>query len=167
MSSFNRRSLLLLPLALVSLQAACGFEPVYAPGGSGSALYGKVAVSAPDDVESYWLVQNLEERLGRSATSSSNYSLEVKVATEEQGQAITESNEITRYSIIGTAIFKLVQKDTGQVLASGEVDNFTGYSATGSTVDTLASERDARRRLMTILADQIVTQLYSTTDLPA
>ncbi|SPJ26687.1 LPS assembly lipoprotein LptE [Falsiruegeria mediterranea] len=162
MSWFNRKFLLMIPLAL----SACGFQPVYGTGGTGSALRGKVEVSAPDDVESYWLVQNLEERLGRSASSASDYELAVNVATAEQGQAITASNEITRYSIIGSANYTLTNKASGQIVASGEVDNFTGYSATGSTVETLASERDARHRLMTILADQITTQLYSTADLP-
>ena len=65
MSLFDRRTLLLLPLA----RPACGFEPVYAPGGAGSALNGNVAVSAPNSTDSYLLVQNLEQRLGRSATS--------------------------------------------------------------------------------------------------
>ena len=162
MSWFNRKLLLVIPLVL----SACGFQPVYGTGGTGSALRGKVEVSAPDDVESYWLVQNLEERLGRSASSASDYDLAVKVSTTQQGQAITASNEITRYSIIGTANYTLTNKASGQIVASGQVDNFTGYSATGSTVETLAGERDARNRLMTILADQITTQLYSTADLP-
>jgi LPS-assembly lipoprotein len=46
-------------------------------------------------------------------------------------------------------------------VTSGSVDNFTGYSATGTTVATLAAERDAQERLMTILADQIVTRLLT------
>ncbi|WP_164660784.1 LPS assembly lipoprotein LptE [Tropicibacter sp. Alg240-R139] len=163
MSWFNRKFLLMIPLAL----AACGFQPVYGTGGTASALRGKVEVSAPDNVESYWLVQNLEERLGRSASSTPDYSLVVGVATVEQGQAITASNEITRYSIIGAADYTLTDSASGQIVASGEVDNFTGYSATGSTVETLASERDARHRLMNILADQITTQLYATADLPS
>ncbi|MCU9836210.1 LPS assembly lipoprotein LptE [Ruegeria sp. WL0004] len=160
---FNRRALLMLPLAL----AACGFQPVYGPGGAGSTLYGKVEVSAPDDVESYWLVQNLEQTLGRSAAAGTDYKLDVKVTTTSQGQAITASNETTRYAIVGTATYKLSDKDSGAVLASGEVESFTGYSATGSTVDTLAGERDARQRLMTILSDMLTTKLYSTLDLPA
>ena len=51
------------------------------------------------------------------------------------------------------------------IVASGNVQNFTGYSATGSTVETLAGERDAQRRLMTILADQITIELLTTVNL--
>ncbi len=158
MSSFDRRTLLMLPLAI----AACGFEPVYAPGGAGSALNGKVAVSAPKTVESYLLVQNLEQRLGRSATSGNEYALNVRVSTVSRRAAITTTNETNRYTIEGGANFSLKSNETGQVLASGEVSDFVGYSAAGSTVSTLADERDARERLMVILSDQIVNRLYAT-----
>ncbi len=160
MSSFDRRSFLILPLAI----AACGFQPVYAPGGTGSALYGSVAVSAPNDVESYLLVQNLEQRLGRSASSGGDFELKVDVYTATRRAAITTSNETNRYTIDGRAKFSLRNSETGEVMASGQVTEFVGYSASGSTVDTLADERDARERLMAILADQIVAQLYATAD---
>lgn len=162
MSSFDRRTLLiLLPAAL----AACGFTPVYGPGGTGGRLRGKVRVDAPGTTDSYLLVQNLEDRLGRAAQPE--YQLSFKLATDTQGQAITASNETTRYSIVGRVDYALKSLGSGDIVASGRVDNFTGYSATGSTVETLAGERDARARLMTILADQITTRLYATAELPA
>ncbi|MBL3565900.1 hypothetical protein JMM59_12930, partial [Rhodovulum sulfidophilum] len=51
--------------------------------------------------------------------------------------------------------------DSGSVVQSGEVDSFTAYSATGSTVATRTAERDAYRRLMVILADEMVTRLLA------
>lgn len=162
MSSFDRRTLLiLLPAAL----AACGFTPVYGPGGNGERLRGRVRVAAPDSTDSYLLVRNLEERLGRAAQPA--YALSFTLITDTQGQAITAANETTRYSIVGRVDYALKSLASGDVVASGQVDNFTGYSATGSTVETLAGERDARARLMTILADQIATRLYATAELPA
>ncbi len=160
MSWCNRRTLLTLPL--LALATACGFTPVYGPEGTGSAFYGKVEVQAPDDVESYLLVQNLEERLGRS--TAPQYTLTLRLRTRSEGQAITASNEITRFSLVGEADYKLTRISDQAVLASGSADNFTGYSATGSTVETLAGERDARQRLMKILADQIAAQIVATAD---
>lgn len=154
MSSFNRRIFMLAPLALV----ACGFQPVYGPGGTASALRGKVLVDAPDTAETYLLTRNLEDRLGRS--SSPVYSLSVTPSLTNQGQAVTAAGDITRFSLVGKASYQLRRLSDGLVVASGAVDNFTGYSATGSTVETLAAETDARERLMAILADQITTQLY-------
>jgi len=161
MSSFDRRSLLILPLAL----AACGFTPVYGPGGTGSALRGRVQVQEPDAPDDYILVRTLEDRLGRAQAPA--YALSYTLATRTEGQAVTATGETTRYSLVGQVDYALTDLETGNVVASGKVQNFTGYSATGSTVETLSGERDARERLMTILADQIVTRLYATADLPA
>ena len=45
--------------------------------------------------------------------------------------------------------------------ARGRVESFTSYSATGSTVATLAADTDAATRLRQILADQIATRLIA------
>jgi LPS-assembly lipoprotein len=165
MLSFNRRILFSLPLAAVLVLAACGFTPVYAPGGTASALRGRVEVAAHGTTDAYQLVQNLEDRLGRPEQAI--YALSFTLKSEAQGQAITASNETTRYSLVGKVDYVLRANESGDIVASGSVDNFTGYSATGSTVETLVSERDARARLMDILADQITTRLYATADIPA
>ena len=160
MSSFDRRSLLILPLAL----AACGFAPVYGPGGAGAALRGRVRVQEPDAPDEYVLVRTLEDRLGRAATPA--YALSYTLETETEGQAVTATGETTRYSLVGQLDYVLTELDSGAVAASGRVGNFTGYSATGSTVETLSGERDASELLMIVLADQLVTRLYATADLP-
>lgn len=166
------RHKLLLPLAVVFGLSACGFTPVYAPGGTGAALYGKVSVQAPEnirsdsEVDAYHLVRNLEERLGRSATGGA-YRLDLTLNTRSEGQAITPDNATTRYSVVGSAGFVLIRLSDGAIVASGNEDAFTGYSATGSTVETLAGELDAHERLMQILADQITARLLTTADLTA
>lgn len=168
MSLLNRRTLLMaLPLAT----AACGFTPVYAPGGNGAQLDGQIEVLAPEKIkgaegsDAYFLVQNLERRLGRG--SGAAYKLDLTLSTSEERQAITTDNEITRYSVIGTAGYSLTRQSDGKVTSSGSVQNFTAYSATGSTVETLAGERDAHERLMVILADQITARILATADLTA
>ncbi|SFT92315.1 LPS assembly lipoprotein LptE [Sedimentitalea nanhaiensis] len=158
MSLFDRRSVLFLPLAL----AACGFEPVYAPGGAANALYGKIRVDAPEGVNTYLLVRRLEEQLGRAQVP--DYRLSIVLETGIQGQAITASGDITFYSVLGSARYRLLRIDTEELVATGSVDNFTGYSATGNTAETLAAQRDARERLMVILADQLARDLYMTAD---
>jgi LPS-assembly lipoprotein len=41
------------------------------------------------------------------------------------------------------------------------VESFAGWFATATTVATAAAEADARRRLMTMLADRVVARLYA------
>lgn len=150
-----------MPLTL----SACGFQPIYAPGGSADLLNGRVEVSQPDSRETYLLVRNLEERLGRSTAPA--YRLNVQARLLEEPQAISPDDSINSYAVRGFADYQLVDAATGAVAGSGQVSNFTSYSAEGSTIETLAAQRDARRRLMVILADQLTTQIYATADLSA
>jgi LPS-assembly lipoprotein len=142
---------------------ACGFTPVYAPGGAGAALRGQVLVDPPSDREGFLLVRELENRLGRPTAPT--YRLAIELFVEEEALAITAAGDITRYNLVGTATYTLSPLGDDSTVTTGTVNNFTGYSATGSTVETLAAERDARERLMTILADQITTRLYATANL--
>lgn len=161
MSLFDRRALLLMPFAL----AACGFQPAYGPGGTAGALRGKVRVDAPEGVNTYLLVRRLEEQLGRATAPT--YRLSMVLSTGIQGQAITPEGAITFYSLIGSVQYVLRDIATDAAVTSGSVDNFTGYSATGTTAESLAAQRDALERLMVILADQIVRELYVSPDIPA
>lgn len=164
-----KKPLLSLALAASLVATACGFTPVHAPGGNGHALYGQVYVATPEqtssrgDSNAYMLVRDLEDRLGRGGNGA--YQLDLTLSTRIEGQAITAGNEITRYSIIGDAGYSLLRRSDGAVMASGTETAFTGYSATGTTVETLAGESDAFERLMRILADQITAKLYATADL--
>lgn len=153
MSSFNRRFLLLTLPAL----AACGFEPVYGTGGSAEGLRGSIAVDAPTTKNSFDLVAHLEERLGRP--QAAKYGLGVTLNVSEEGLAISGTNDITRYNVLGNAVYVLRDLVTGEQVYKGTVNTFTAYSASTQPVSTLAAERDAQSRLMTALADKITTDL--------
>jgi LPS-assembly lipoprotein len=155
MSSYSRRTLLLLPLAL----AACGFTPAYAPGGGADRLLGTIWVQDPTDKNGFDLVERLEERLGRP--EAIRYDLTYTITTEAVGVGITTENQITRYNLKGVVDWTLTDRTSGARVAGGRVQNFTAYSATGSTVAGLAAEEDAAFRLMRILADQITARLIA------
>ncbi|MGZ2255865.1 LPS assembly lipoprotein LptE [Roseobacter sp. A03A-229] len=150
---FSRKLLLTLPLVL----AACGFAPVYAPGGSATELQNNITVSEPDTRNGFLITQRIEERLGRAVDPE--YQLALTVSSRQESLAVDREGNITRYNILGRADYSLVEASTGRVITSGRADNFTGYSAAGTTVATLAAERDAQRRLMVLLADQVVTRV--------
>lgn len=158
MSSSDRRTLILGLLALPL--AGCGFTPAYAPGGPAAALQGAIRVDDPVDKAGFDLVERLEERLGRP--QAPRYALAYRIETKPIGIAITPENAIRRYNLTGNVAFTLTDIATGAVVTQGRVGNFTSYSATGTTVSTLAAEEDAAYRLMRILADQMVTRLLAT-----
>lgn len=157
MSSSDRRHVLTL-LATAPL-AACGFTPVYGPGGNGQALRGQVRVAAPDTRLGFQLVARLEERLGRPRAET--YRLDYRIETTESGLAISGTNDVTRINIAGTVRFTLTELATGAEPLAGEVSTFTAYSTTFTPVATAAARRDAEDRLMTALADQLMSRLLA------
>ncbi len=156
MSSYSRRTILALIAAPL---AGCGFTPVYAPGGAAAALQGAVRVADPDTKNGFDFVERMEERLGRP--EAPRYRLAYTITTTPIGVGITPDNAITRYNLTGSVDWTLADND-GNTVTKGTEQNFTSYSATGSTVAGLAAEEDAAFRLMRILADQIVTRLLAT-----
>ena len=154
----------LLPVAALAL-AACTMTPAYGPGGTGTALQGKVALIEPKDVDSFALNQRLSDRLG--PVEAAKWKLDYRLTTAVVGQGITPDDVTTRYSLNGTVDFALTDIATGAAVTQGRVSSFTSYSATGTTIATLSSERDAHERLMVMLADQIVTRLLATGPKPA
>jgi LPS-assembly lipoprotein len=151
----NRRFVLLAPLAM----AACGFQPAFAPGQTGATLRNRVLVDAPSDQNSYLLTREVEERLGRGDNAA--FALALNVSTTQTSLALNREGNIGRFHLLGRLDYALRDLGTGQIVGSDVIENFVGYSATGTTVVTLASERDARERLMNTLADQVVTQLLA------
>jgi len=157
MSSSDRRTLLTL-LAALPL-AACGFAPVYGPGGSGNALRGQIGFAAPDTRLGFILVGRLEERLGRG--DGGTYALAWDLETSQRDLAITDANTITRVNLTGTLRFRVTEVATDTQVQAGSVSTFTAYSTTGSPVSTSAARRDAEDRLMIALADQLVSRLLA------
>jgi len=155
MSSFNRRTVLASLLAL----GACGFTPVYGPGGAAQGLRGAVRVATPDDREGYELVKRLEERLGQPETA--RYRLDYQISTRKEDAGVTAASQITRTQVFGSVEFTVTDTATGAQAQSGSVTSFTSFSNQGSTVSTASVERDAYRRLMVTLADLLTTRLIA------
>ena len=152
---YNRRRFGLV-LTLAAL-AGCGFTPVYGPEETATALLGQNALDPAQDRNTFLLNRRIEERLGQATAGA--WQLSTKLETENIGLGFTADGDITRYHINGTATYSLRRTGSSDVYQQGKVLHFTSYSATGTTVATLASKRDAEVRIMTILADQIIDQL--------
>lgn len=148
-------------LGLTAL-GACGFEPVYGTNGSATALRGRILVDEPKNRQQFQLTEQLEQRLGRA--SDPGYGLAVALSVSEEGLAISGSNDITRYNVLGAAEFVLRDLSNGRPVLADKVSTFTAYSASAQPVATLAAERDATARIMIALADKIVTQLLINSD---
>lgn len=154
-------------LALTGLLAlaGCGFAPVYGTSGAGRALWGRVSIETPDSADGFAFRQNLQDRLGLAGNAA--FRLVVTPSISQSAVAVGSDNSATRQNLIGQADYALLD-GAGNVVTSGTVDSFVGYSSTATTVATRAAERDARGRLLGVLSDLIVARLIAVADeLPA
>ncbi|MEM8824361.1 MAG: LPS assembly lipoprotein LptE [Pseudomonadota bacterium] len=153
----GRRTLLAaIPvLALV----ACGFTPVYGPGGEALSLRGAVIAAEPDTDITFAFVRQIEQRLGLPTQPS--LGLSYTLATASTGLAIDESNNVTRFTVEGRLTWALTPLGEEEPTLTGEEIAFTAYSGGESPLAALESERDALRRLAVLLADQVVARLLA------
>jgi LPS-assembly lipoprotein len=159
MSSFNRRTLLTLPLALPAVLAACGFTPAYGPAGPAQGLQGRIRAADPGDKNGFDFVTAIEARFGRS--KDPRYALAYTITTEAVGVGFATNTTITRYNLKGQVDWSLTDTESDTRIAGGTAENFTSWSATSATVAAVAAEQDAAKRLMVILADQIAAEILA------
>lgn len=152
--SEGRAVILSVALAAVS---GCGFSPAYGPGGVAEDLRGRVEIAAPSDEEGFALVRRLEERLGQATSPDLFLTADIFIAEEAVG--FLPDGAISRYEVVGRVDWRVT--GDGVAVASGSERAFTGYSATSTTVATIIARRDARRRLMVMIADRIAADIAS------
>jgi len=148
-----------LCLGLLLVLAACSYTPAYAPGGAGDGLFGSILVREPDTENDYIFVRRLDERLGRS--NGARYRLNYSIETDTESVGRTLEQQVTRFNVSGTAQYQAVDTITSEVVHSGTVEGITGYSATIPLAGARAATRDANRRLMVILADQVAVRVLA------
>ena len=158
MSLSNRRAFL-LGLAALPL-AGCGYQPAHGTRGAASAALGNIRIQDPTDEAAFELVEQLERRLPGSGTPT--HELRYTISTNRRRLAVTEEEITTGYNLNGRVDFQIVDLRDQSIATQGSVSNFSTYSATANTVAARASERDARRRLMVILADYLTARLIAT-----
>ena len=140
---------------------ACGFTPLYDPGTEARALQGRIDVPVISGEAGFVMREQLENRLGRAIDPA--YVLEVDLALDTTGIALTTDNVTTRFQVVGTAEFLLVPIDGGDPVLGDIVQAVASYSAPASqSVSAFASrvaESNAELRVARTMADRIATRI--------
>ena len=149
-----------LALALMLLLGACGLQPMYAGGGSGSVATGLRAVQvAPIPERAGWLVRNaLVDRLGGEPGEPS-YRLEVELDDDLTGFGIRGDSAVTRERRTLRARYRLVELSTGLVVLDATAGSDAGIDVVSSEYATVAAEQTAQERLAQVVADQMVARV--------
>jgi LPS-assembly lipoprotein len=120
-------------------------------------LQNRLRADDPEGPEAFALVARLEDRLGRPEAGALRLAYQIEIA--EENTSATADRFASRVRVVGHVRYRVMQDDT--TLTEGKVDAFTAYSTTSTPLATRSAAEDARRRLMIILADGIVTRLLA------
>lgn len=156
MSSSDRRHF--LALAALSGLAACGFRPVYRKGAPSADLRGAVQLPEAKDPISFAYRERLRRRFG-DAGDQAEFVLENSTKTSETGIALTQASNVTRYRVLGATEWRLVRRETGEIIIGDNVSAFTGYDATSSAFSVREAKKAAENRLAIELAELTISAI--------
>lgn len=159
-------------LLLATGLAACGFEPMYAPGGPGATATSEAAADlaaieiAPirnSDGRDFRLGQQLANALGErlypSGVNPARYRLELTLRQTREGFGFRPDESVTRYGLRLAADYRLVEIGSNKVVLSESSQTYNSYDVSQSDFATVMAERDMEQRLARDLGDRIVSRL--------
>ena len=149
-----------LGIALMLLLGACGLQPMYAGGASGTVASGLNSVQvAPIPERAGWLVRNaLVDRIG-AEPSEPGYRLEVELDDDLTAFGIRGDAAVTRERRTLRARYRLVDLSTGLVVLDATAGSDAGIDVVSSEYATVAAEQSAQERLAQVIADQMVSRI--------
>jgi LPS-assembly lipoprotein len=151
----RRRAVALLAAAAAT--GGCGFRPLYGEAGGGDLL-GQVEAVGLKGRSGYHFGEQLRRRVGRPEPDAA-LQLRAALTFDREGLAISATDDVTRYDVIGTARYTLARRRDGAVVAEGTVTSITAYSTTATPYATEVARRDAERRLAVDLADRVFARI--------
>jgi LPS-assembly lipoprotein len=149
---------------------ACGFEPMYAPGGLRNA-HGTAADLAAVEVAKIrndagrefrvgqQLSNALEERLYATGVDKPRYRLQLRVTENSEGFGFRPDESVTRYGLRLRADYQLVEIATSRIVLDESTQTYNSYDVSQSDFATAMAERDMEDRLAKDLSDRIVSRL--------
>jgi len=154
--------------AVVSL-SACGLQPMYAGGASGTVAQGLAQIEVPAiPGRDGWLVRNaLQDRLGAAGTGTPRYRLDVRLDDELESLGVLNDDTISRERRTLRARYQLVEIGSDAILLDATAGSDAGIDVVSSEYATIAAEQTALENLAREVADRIVTQVALTLRQPA
>ncbi len=151
-------------LALALLLSACGFQPLYGErsGGTGAAAQAmaETRIALIADRPGQELRNNLLDRLTpRGQPARPRYELVVTLAERRDNLGIARDDSATYGRLTITAGFTLRDVASGQPVLSGQSRWANGFTVVASHFANIASEADARSRVLREISDDIRQQL--------
>lgn len=145
--------------AALTAVAGCGFRPVYSEGEAGAGLRGAIRADDPSSRNDFDFVAAFEDLIGRP--TAPRFGLSYDITKRQINGGSVQGRGATRVQIFGKLTFQVTDLATGAVRASGEIEQNATYSTTTTQFATHTAREDAELRLMRMLADALVTRLFT------
>jgi LPS-assembly lipoprotein len=144
--------------------SACGLQPMYAGGSSGTVARGLAAVEVPAiEGQAGWLVRNaLTDRLEAGGKEAPQYKLVVRLDDQLEGLGVLSDDTVGRERRTLRARYQLVSLVNGEILLDATAGSDAGIDVVSSEYATIAAEQTALENLAKVVANQIATQVALT-----
>jgi LPS-assembly lipoprotein len=158
----------LLSLWLLTL-SACGFQPVYQTGAQSTAAAGfalpALQIEKIPGRDGQILQTALEDGLNPQGMTpaEAHYTLSASLNTQKTPVVIELDGRISRFNLRHDVRFSVKDLRTGAVVHRGRAKRVSSYNVALSDFSTFMAERDARKRGLEVLAEQIIMQLAAAT----
>ena len=147
-----RRALAALLLTIVSAAglSGCGFTPLYAESGAGSAL-SRIAVTTQDDRLGYRVREQLEDALGRDGAQEPLWRLQTAIDQSRRPLGRRIDDTATRYELTVRGAWVLTPVAGGEAVSGVETVTTT-YAAADQPFAAIAAQQDGEERAAAELA---------------
>ncbi|MEZ5999876.1 LPS assembly lipoprotein LptE [Hyphomonas sp.] len=144
-------------IALALILPACGFQPVYAPGGSASFASGNITVKEIPGRSGYILRRALQQELAAGLPNLGTTAiLEVKLSDNLTRLQFKPDGAASRSSYTAKATYALSGESVSVV---GSSDAETSFSVPDQPYGDISAQTNATDRIMRVLAGRIVDDL--------
>ena len=143
------------------LLAACGLQPLYTGGSTGTvaSALGSVSVE-PIEGKAGWLMRNaLNDRLRANDSASARYRLVIALDDDIEGFGVRADDTVTRERRTLRARYQLIDNSTGTTVVDATAGSDAGIDVVSSEYATIAGENSALENLSQRVAYQIVIRL--------
>ena len=154
------KALLFIVLCLIT--PACGFQPLYGSKGSENIIadFSKIHVSSIKDRTGQLLTNELKHLLNPLREPvNPKYQLVTTVSVSFRSLAVKKTAHATRSNLFATSAHHLINTTTRELVSSGSNTSTVSYNIYSSSYATLSAEKDAQKRAVKKLAQDIRLQL--------
>ena len=152
-----------LVFLIVSLAAACGFQPLYGSATRNADVQEKLAQIYVEPIEGRTgqILRNelLDLANPGGIPKTPAYRLAVAIEVQSEGLAIQNNDTTTRYNLTLNSKFRLTDATGQSVIYSGSTQNIASYNVVQSEFANLAAANNAEKRAALVAAEQINQQI--------